>query len=75
MHLSGFPGGTSGKEPGCQCRRHETQVPSLDQDQEDPLEEDMAAHPSISYGEAHRQRTLMGYSSWSPKESGITEAT
>ena len=23
MHV-GFPGGTSGKEPACQCRRHET---------------------------------------------------
>ena len=22
----GFPGGTAGKEPACQCRRHETRV-------------------------------------------------
>ena len=33
----GFPGGTSGKEPTCQCRRHETRVQSLGW--EDPLEE------------------------------------
>ena len=40
----GFPNGTSGKEPSCQCRRHETQVQS---GQEDPLEKDMATHFSI----------------------------
>ena len=31
-----FPGGVSGKEPACQCRRQETQVQSLGR--EDPLE-------------------------------------
>ena len=36
----------SGKELSCQCRRHkERQVRSLGQ--EDPLEKEMAAHPSI----------------------------
>ena len=41
-----FPGGTSGKESSCQCRRmQETQVQSLGQ--EDPLEEKMATHSSI----------------------------
>ena len=37
----GFPGGTSGKEGPCQCRKE----PSLDQ--EDPLEEGMTSHCSI----------------------------
>ena len=37
--LWGFPGGTSGKEPACQCRRRETWVQSLGE--EDPLEEEM----------------------------------
>ena len=37
----GFPGGASGKEPACQCRRQETWV------REDNLEEGMAAHMSI----------------------------
>ena len=23
-HQMGFPGGASGKEPGCQCRRHQS---------------------------------------------------
>ena len=41
----GFPGGASGKESACQCRRHEMQVRSLGQ--EDPLEEGMATHSSI----------------------------
>ena len=42
----GFPGGASGKEPACQCRRHkEIQVQSLGQ--EDPLEEGIVTHFSI----------------------------
>ena len=40
----GFPGGTSGKEPACQCRRHERHAfRSLgweDPQEEDPQEED-----------------------------------
>ena len=42
----GFPGGTSGTEPARQCRRHEMQVGSLGW--EDPLEEGIAIHVSIS---------------------------
>ena len=41
----GFPGGTSGKEPTCQCRRCKMCVRSLGW--EDPLEEDLATHSSI----------------------------
>ena len=43
-----FPGGASGKEPACQCRRHKTWVWSLGQ--EDPLEEGMTTHSSILAG-------------------------
>ena len=43
--LRGFPSGTSGKEPSCQCRRHESQVRSLGW--EDPLEEGLATQSSI----------------------------
>ena len=44
MILFGFPGGTSGKEPTYQCRRHKRcQSPG----REDPLEEGMATHSSI----------------------------
>ena len=41
----GFPGGASGEEPGCQCRRHETWVWSLGC--KDPLAEGLATHSSI----------------------------
>ena len=40
-----FPGGASGKEPACQCRRHETQAQSLSWG--DPLEKGTATHSSI----------------------------
>ena len=42
---TGFPGGFSGKESACQCRRQEMRVQSLGQ--EDPLEEEIATHSSI----------------------------
>ena len=45
LDLEGFPGGTSVKEPTCQCRRHEIRVQSLGW--EDPLEEGMTTHSSI----------------------------
>ena len=40
-----FPGGASGKEPACQCRRREMQFRSLGW--EDALEEGRATHSSI----------------------------
>ena len=46
FYLRSFPGGTSGKEPACQCRRcKETKIRSLGQ--EDPLEEGVAIHSSV----------------------------
>ena len=45
MADSGFSGGTSGKEPTCQHRRHKRRVQSLGE--EDPLEEGRATHSSI----------------------------
>ena len=80
--MQGFPGGASGKEPTCQCRRHnETWVQCLGQ--EDPLEEGMATHssildwriPWIPFLTGEFQRSLMGYSPWGRKESDMTEAT
>ena len=54
----GFPGGTSGKEPACQYRRHnKTQVRSLGR--EDPLEEGNATHSRIL---AWRILSTEGYS-------------
>ena len=41
----GFPGGASGKEPVCHCRRLKTRIWFLRL--EDPLEKEMAVHSSI----------------------------
>ena len=41
----GFPGGASGKEFTCQCRRLKSRVRTLSQ--EDTLEKEMATHSSI----------------------------
>ena len=57
----GFQGGTSGKKPACQYRRHKGLGfhPWIG---DDPLEEEMAIHPVFSPGESHGQRSLAGYS-------------
>ena len=60
LRISGFPGGTSGKEPTCQCRRCKRCWFNLSQ--EDPLGKGMATHSSI-LGESLGQRSLAGYSS------------
>ena len=59
---SGLPGGTSGKEPACQCQRHGfypwvRMLPWRRQ-------------PTLVFlpGEFHGQRTLEGYSPWGCKE-------
>ena len=72
MGFFAFPDGTSGKEPACQCRRHEMWVWSPGR--EDPLEEGMATHSSVP-GESHGQRSLAGYSPWDHKELDTTEAS
>ena len=51
----GFPGGTSGKELVCQCRRLETLVQSLGG--EDPLEEAWQPTPVFLPRESHGQRS------------------
>ena len=45
----GFPGGTSGKEPACQCRgqTQDTRVRFLGQ--EEPLEKEMATHGILAW--------------------------
>ena len=42
----GFPRGTNGKEPSCQCRGHK-RLSFKSLGWEDPLEEEMATHSSI----------------------------
>ena len=41
--------------------------------QEDPLEKGMASHSSILAWRIHGQRSLVGYSLWSRRESDTTE--
>ena len=63
-----FPGGSDGKNLP---PMREIQFRSLGW--EDPLEKEMATHPSIPTREFHGQRSLVGYSPWGCKESDMTE--
>ena len=68
----GFLGGSIGKEPACQWRRHkETWVQSLGQ--EDPLGEGMAPHSSTLAWKIPWMRSLVVYSPWGSKELDTTE--
>ena len=49
----------------------ETRVRSLGW--EDPLEKEMATHSNILAWRIHGQRSLVGYSSWSHKQSDMTK--
>ena len=67
--LVAFPGGTSDKEPACQCRRHkrcgfDPWVRKV------PCRRKWQSNPVFLLGESHGQRSLAGY-----KESDMTEAT
>ena len=67
-----FPGSTSGKEPACQGRRHRDAgsiwVGKM------PWRMAWQTTPVLP-GESHRQRSMVGYSPWSRKESDMTEVT
>ena len=72
--LQGFPGGTSGKEPACQCRRCKSSgfhpwVWKI------PWRKAWQLTPVILPRESHGQRSLVGYSPYGCKESDMTEAT
>ena len=76
MCYMGFPGGASGKEPACQCRRlrrcgFDPWVGKI------PWREGKAwqALPVFLPGETHGQKSLLGYSPWGHIESDMTEAT
>ena len=69
----GFPGGASGKEPACQCRRHETQIQSWAG--KIPWRRTWQPTPVFLPGESHGWRNLAGYSPWGHEELDTTEAT
>ena len=62
MRQQGFPSGSSGKEPTCQCRRLRRWVQSLRQ--EDRLEGAWWPTPVFWPGKPHGQRSLAGYIPW-----------
>ena len=67
-----MPGGASGKEPACQYRSHKRHgfdpwVGKI------PCRRKCQATPVLLPGTAHGQRSLVGDSPWSHKESDRTE--
>ena len=60
LYFGGFPGGASGKEPACQCRKHKRRGfdPWVGKS---PLEKDVANHSSIlAWRISDGQRSLEG---------------
>ena len=70
----GFPSGTSGKEPACQCRRHKRHgfAPWVGKI---PWKRAWQPTPVFLPGESHRQRSLAGYSPEGCTELDMTEVT
>ena len=69
-----FPGGASGKEPACQCRRHkrcgfDPWVGKI------PWRRSWQPTPVFLPGESHGQRSLAGYGPWSHEELDTIEVT
>ena len=74
IYAKGFPGGASGKESACQCRRgrrlrFHPQVGKI------PWRRGWQPAPVFLPGESHGHRSLAGYSPWGHKESDTTERT
>ena len=72
LRLRGFPGGASGKELTCQCKRHKRHgcdpwVRKI------PWRRAWQTTPVFLPGEPHGQRSRAGYSPWVLKESDMTE--
>ena len=70
----GFPGGTNGKEPACQCRRHRD-MGSIPWVGKIPWRKAWEPTPVFLAGKFHGQRSLEGYSPEGHKESDTTEGT
>ena len=72
MPWRGFPDGTSGKEPACQCRRFKRHRfnPLV---RKVPWRRAWQPTPVFLPGGSHGQRSLAGYSPQGHKESDTTE--
>ena len=64
----GFPGGTSGKEPTCQCRR-----PEFDWVRKISWRKEWLPTPVFLPRELQGQRSLAGYRPWGHKELDMAE--
>ena len=70
----GFPGGSGGKDPICQCKRHKTRgfdpwVRKI------PWRRAWQPTPVFLPGESHGERSLVGCSPCGRKELDMTKAT
>ena len=63
-----IPGGSSGKESACQCRRHRFEPWILKNPWRRKWQHTLVFLP----GKFHGQRSLVGYSPWGRKESDTT---
>ena len=70
---TGFPGGSGGKEPSCQCRRHKRC--GFDLWVGKNPREGHSNPPQYSRLENAMDCSLVGYSPWGCKELDMTEAT
>ena len=72
--FQGFPGGASGKEPVCQCRRRKRHEfnPWV---RKIPWRRAWQPTPVFLPGESHGQRSLVVYSPWGHKELDTTGET
>ena len=76
VSLPGFPGGASGKEPACQCRRLKRYRYGFDPwVGKIPWRRAWQPTPVFLSGESHGQRSLAGCGPWGHKEQDMTEAT
>ena len=68
----GFPDGSGGKEPGCQCRRWKRCRfnPCV---RKIPWRKEWLTNPIFLPGEFHGQRNLVSYSPWDSRVSDTTE--
>ena len=71
IHQS-FPGGPSGKEAACQCKRCKRHGFSFWVERI-PWRRNWQPTPVLLPGKFHGQRNLVGYSPWGHKESDTTE--
>ena len=72
IHIYGFPGGTSGKEITCQCRRHK-RLGFNPWIRKIPWRRKWHPTPVLLPGKPHGRRNLVGCSPWGCTESDTTE--